>query len=225
MEKEKTYQTTNDIMFRRIFGQIGNENLNVSDSYKELKKVIVILITDYKLTETEGYNKYHHIYELRDEEDDNILSKKVQINLIELNKFKESGENPEKEEWIAFLKAKEVKDMAKIATKNDWLQKAKEEFEYLSSQLVDQQEIEERRWELRDIISMCEFHEEEGMKKGIEKGLEKGRKDSEKKLKNQAKQIKKQIVKSMYDNNISVEQISKIVKIDKKEVESILQEV
>ena len=59
----------------------------------------------------------------------------------------------------------------------------------------------------------------------IEKGLEKGRKDSEKKLKNQAKQIKKQIVKSMYDNNISVEQISKIVKIDKKEVESILQEV
>ena len=48
-----------------------------------------------------------------------------------------------------------------------------------------------------------------------EYGYEKGLKEGEKKL-------KKQLIKSMYANNISIEQICKIVEIDKKEVESIL---
>ena len=287
MDKIKRYGVTNDLMFRHIFGRIGNEGitknflesiletkiLNLSldvnkimsgknlesktgiidvkavlkdgtkvliemqrkpdtyiinrtfvyaynlalegvrkgKSYKEMSKVIAILVTDYNLEETKAKLRYHHIYKMIDTSDSSVLTRQLELHIIELKKFKEIGTNKEKEEWIAFLRAKKEEDMAKIATKNDWLERAIEEYNYLEANPARQEEFEEKRWELIDIISMCEFHEEKGEKRGEQIGIKKG-----------INKMKTKIILSMSENGLSLEQICKVLKLNKKEVKDIL---
>lgn len=97
------------------------EQIGKGEQYN-LKKVISIVITDYKLiTENEQYHNTYHLY---DKNTDSKFSDVLEINTLELPKVPKETDNTELWNWLKFLKADREEELSMIKEKSPEIEKA-----------------------------------------------------------------------------------------------------
>ena len=218
------------------------EQLEPKQDYDELKRVIVIAILNYNLTDLPEYLtetvriiKGHEDYELNNE---------VKYYYIELEKFRkqEPDMNVELNQWLAFIDM-ERRDLLEMAKKeNKEIKEAVEKYEVLTGK----EEIK-RLAELR-LMSKLEENsalatarakgteeglkqgkeeglkkgKEEGLKQGKEEGLKQGKKEGLKQGKEEGlKEAKIEIAKKLINMNLTNEQICNLTELSNEQIEKI----
>ena len=194
------------------------EQLEPNGNYEELKRVIVIAILDYNLTDLEEYItetvrvvSNHKEYE---------LNNAVKYYYIELEKFRK--QNPdmqdERNQWLAFI------DMER----GDLLEMAKKENKEIKDAVKDYEVLtgDEEIKRLTEVRLMSELEEqsalatarakgtEEGLKQGKEEGLKLGKEEG-------LKQGKEEIAKKLLEMNLPLKQIIEVTGLSKEEIEKI----
>ena len=194
------------------------EQLEPNGNYEDLKRVIVIAILDYNLTDLEDYItetvrvvSNHKEYELN-----NV----VKYYYIELEKFRKQNPDMQEErnQWLAFIDMErgDLLEMAK--KKNNEIKDAVKDYEVLTGG----EEIKR----LAEVRLMSELEEqsalatarakgtEEGLKQGKEEGLKQGKEEG-------LKQGKEEIAKKLLEMNLPLKQIIEVTGLPKEDIEKI----
>ena len=132
--------------------------LKEGNAYTKLKRVSSIIITEFVMFK--GIEKYHHIFEYRDESG-LLFTDFQQIHTLELPKIPSESKS-EKDNWMQFLKIKSEEAATMVAAKSPVLQKAVLRLRELSSDEEARQfayELEEGR---RIRLTLEETAKEEG---------------------------------------------------------------
>lgn len=220
MEKRTTFYAS-----KKITEQLGNGVI-----YDNIKKVIVIAILDYTyldvpeyVTKTVRVAEKHRDYQINNE---------VEYYYIELDKFRK--ENPDMKEkinqWLAFIDM-ERGDLLEMAKKeNNLVKEANEKYNILTG--------EEEIKRLAEIRLMSEMEEqaalstarergkkqgmEEGKKQGMEEGKKQGMEEGKKQGIEEGERIQQiKIAKELLKTSMSMNEIEKITKLSKSEIEQI----
>lgn len=214
--------------------------------YSSTKRAICILIADFSLENLKNISNYHTIWKIREDEyKDVILTRKLEIHIIELEKLENmkelTGVNKKLLSWCKFIKNPDgVEDS--IMKENEDIRKAKEELDEISKDAKERRLAELRDKALMDEIAIREsgFNEgrEEGREAGRKAGLIEGRKEGilegrkegmlegrkegmlegKREGKNEA-QI--EIAKNMLNKNFTIEQISELTGLSIEEINNL----
>ena len=206
------------------------EQIEPGQKYGELKKVIVIAILDYSLTnlpeyliETRRIIKGHEDYELNNE---------VKYYYIELDKFRkqEPDMSVELNQWLAFIDMErgDLLDMAKKENKE--IKEAVEEYEVLTGDEEIKRLAEIRLMsKLEENSALATAREkgtEEGLRQGREEGLQRGREEGLQKGKEEGirqgeKQTLIEIAKKMKNKKWTVDEIIEYTGLGEEEIKNI----
>ena len=189
------------------------EDTRVSETYKGLKKFISINILAENLLKR---NTYHSIAHLKFEENNpkkyvdmgykeeqEILTDKIEIHYIELQKFIKSkpGMNSKLEQWLWLLTGEDEK-IKMASEENKTIEKVVEDLDEMSADENERLEAFKRKLAIWDYNTTMEESEK--------KGKEEGRKTE-----------KLEIAKKMKEKGMAVEDIIEITGLTKEEIESL----
>ena len=141
--------------------------------YKLNNKVITINILMYNIFKKESY---HTIATIRDNENKEKITDRLEIHFIELPKFLKSKENGNRKlrQWLEFICNKRKGEIEMAVRENEKIAKASQEWEYLrGDEAVKRMAFLREKWE-RDWNSGMHSAEEEGIEKGIKEGEKRG---------------------------------------------------
>jgi predicted transposase/invertase (TIGR01784 family) len=190
----------------------GDSNFDI------IKQSVAIFIIDFILFEED--NRYHHSSHLRDDYDLEILTKDLEINVLELPKLPDKDDSSKLWKWLKFLKSDRIDESLEIIAKeNKYILKAVEVVKRLSKDPKSRMIYEARLKEVWDKNSEVDFAIKKGKMEGKIEGKIEGLQEGEKK-----KQI--QIARNLLLKNQSFDFISEItgLSIDEiKEIEKIEQ--
>ena len=202
-------------------GKMISEQLQVGEDYQNLKKSIVIFITNYNFLKR---NSYHSVGRmkfdktLKDEYvdmgfkiEDEIASKYIEVHYIELPKFKkrELSKFTKLDQWMCiFTQNKEGIMLAEKENKE--IEKAINTLDFLSK--------DPKERERHNSIVMAEYNRLVSEQNFFEEGKEKGRKEGKIEGK---REEKIEIVKKMLKEKLSIEMIEKLTGLSKEEIEKI----
>ena len=145
---------------------------NKGKSYKELKKSIQIIVTNFKLLPK---SNYYSKFQVIDSEDGTVFSEHLELYVLELPKLHVSQlkQINQLEKWLLFLKAdKKMKEA--LAMESSVMKDAWDEIERLSQDPKTVEIALSREFFLRDQLQREEDALNRGIEKGMEKGIEKG---------------------------------------------------
>ena len=183
------------------------KSIKKGENYQELEKAIVIFITDKKVEGLEEL-KYHTEWKIIEMENrKKILTDKLELHIIELDKIEESEDNKDEAliDWLMFLKNPESERVKEKMKENESLKEAQEKLEKIS----EDEKMQQLAWWKEKAIYEENTAKSVAYKKGIAEGLEKVKKE------------KIQIVKNMLKEKMSIEIISKVTNLDEKEIKLI----
>ena len=210
-------------------GKLISEQLQVGHKYTELKKSIVIFITNYNFLKR---NSYHSVGKLKFEktlkeeyvnfgyeEEDEIASEYIEYHYIELPKYK--NKNPKDftklDQWMCIFTQNEGGIM--LAKKeNKEIERAINTLDFIS------EDPKER--ERHNSIVMAEYNrltsQHNFYKAGLQDGIEKRNRTAEKKngITKGEKNEKIKIAKELLKLKMPIEQIIQITKLTKEEIEN-----
>ena len=183
------------------WGSMYDAKINSGDSYKVLKPTISILIADYQITNLKHISKYHTIWNLREKDYPNtILTNDIEMHILEIPKINDNEMlKDELVQWLRFIKEPENKGVEKFMKENKYLKQARKELEHLSGDPDFKRLLESRAGFLRDVDAKMEVAEEKGREEG-------------------KKQTQIEVAKKMKEENMDIEQISKITNLTIKEI-------
>lgn len=193
-----------DIENRLLFywSKLYSKTINLGEQYITAQKTIIILFVDYEISALEKIHKYLSKWHICEDEYKNvILTKNLEIYIIELPKFKKFANNTELSNWVKFIMNPEVIKMSEI-NNNEALKKANTILQNISN--------DEREQELafkRELYIMDQKAIEAA---GFDKGLEQGK--TEEKIK---------IAKKLLEQNINIDIIIEATGLTKKEIENL----
>lgn len=197
--------------FLYYWAKIYTANLDVGDSYTKLRKTIIIIIVDSEMPNLKEIQKAHTKWQIREEENSTIvLTSYLEFHIIEVPKaIKEYAKSPQDAvlQWMMFLDNPNKEEVTKIMEKNEDIKEAKEELNQLSKDEVL------RRIALKEKLLRMDINQAKA--DAEEYGREKGRAEA-------TKETKEEIVKKMYEIDITVEHIAKVVNLEVSEVKKIL---
>jgi predicted transposase/invertase (TIGR01784 family) len=102
----------------RMLTEQGGEGTH----YRDLRPVVCIVITDFRLIDQADY---HHRYRLHDSRTQSEFTDLMEINLLELPKLPRSAaEGDTLWAWLEFLKARDKEEMDMLAERNPDIKKA-----------------------------------------------------------------------------------------------------
>ena len=183
--------------------------LKRGQDYKLNNKVITINILMYNIFKEE---KYHTIATIKEDENNEKITDKLEIHFIELPKFLKSKEigNKKLRQWLDFICNKRKGEIEMAVKENEKIAKASQEWEYLrGDEAVKRMAFLREKWE-RDWNSGMHSAEEAG----IEKGMKKGKREE-----------KKEIAIKMIHEKIDEEIISKVTNLSLDEIEKLKEEI
>ena len=231
LEPRSTYYMAN-----AYAGQLGE-----GEPYTNCKRVIVIDILNFNYYKRDCYHSVARmIFENPEENEivnmgynnqDMYATKYLEMHVIELPKFKKK--NPEihtkLEQWLwLFIGGEEeVKKASKV---NKEIERINKKLASISLSREERNNYEFRLKAIRDEISAIDYATKKGLqqgrKEGIQQGIEQGIQESVEKGKEEGKNIAKmEIIKEMLKNDINIEQIEKITKFPKEEIEKIRKDI
>ena len=189
--------------------------------YKLNNKVITINILMYNIFKKENY---HTIATIRDNEDKEKITDRLEIHFIELPKFLKSKEkgNRKLRQWLEFICNKRKGEIEMAVKENEKIAKASQEWEYLrGDEAVKRMAFLREKWE-RDWNSGMHSAEEEGIEKGMKKGIKKGIKEGEKR----GKKLKtEEIAMKMLRKGIEGATIEEVTNLTLEEIEKIKEKI
>lgn len=212
----------NNIEKRILFylSKMYGQNIKKGHDYFEANKCIAILFTDFDIKSLSNIKKYITKWNFREEEyTDSILTDALEIYIIEMPKVKKYSRSEKLDTWVNFIIKSGDIDMSNA---DEPLKKAKEVLEELS-----QNEHERYLADLREKYVLDQNNLvrtgydrgfEQGVKDGIEQGIEQGIKKG---MEQGSKQRETEIAKEMKKQNYSIEEIQKITKLTKEEIENL----
>ena len=159
---------------------------------------------------------YHTIATIRDNENKEKITDKLEIHFIELPKFLKSKENGNRKlrQWLEFICNKRKGEIEMAVKENEKIAKASQEWEYLrGDEAVKRMAFLKEKWE-RDWNSGMHSAEEAGIEKGMKKGIKKGKREE-----------KKEIAIKMIHEKIDEEIISKVTNLSLDEIEKLKEEI
>ena len=202
-------------------GKMISEQLQVGEDYQNLKKSIVIFITNYNFLKR---NSYHSVGRMKfdktieDEyvnmgydKEDELASKYIEVHYIELPKFKkkELSKFTKLDQWMCiFTQNKEGIMLAEKENKE--IKRAINTLDFLSK--------DPKERERHNSIVMAEYNRLVSEQNFFEEGKEKGRKEGKIEGK---REEKIEIVKKMLKEKLSIEMIEKLTGLSKEEIEKI----
>ena len=194
-------------------------SIEKGEGYSSTKRAICIMIADFKVERLKEIENYHTKWNIREEEKrDIILTDKLEIHIIELEKLKNKDGKEKLKQWCKFIKMPE--SVGESTMKE--IKMAKEELNKIS-----QDKKERRLAELREKAIMDEMAirdsgyndgKKEGIKEGIEQGIEKGKNEG---LKIGKKIRSIEIAKEMLKENLDLAVISKVTGLSSDELKNI----
>ena len=178
------------------------KSIKKGENYQELEKAIVIFITDKKVEGLEEL-KYHTEWKIIEMENrKKILTDKLELHIIELDKIEESEDNKDEKiiDWLMFLKNPESERVKEKMKENESLKEAQEKLEKIS----EDARMQQLAWWKEKAIYEENTAKSVSYKKGIEKGEKK-------------KQL--EIAKKLLEKNMPIEEIIEITELSKEEIE------
>ena len=149
------------------------EQINSGESYKVIKNVISIVITDYALIEDS--DNYHNIYQLYDKNSGSTFTEKLEVNTLEIPKLPKETDKTELFNWMTFLKSEKKEEFEVISEVNPNIKKAYGVLKELSQDERTRLLFEEREKAKRDEIARLEGALDKGRAEGMAKGIVKGK--------------------------------------------------
>lgn len=182
------------------------KGIQKGNNYKELNKTISIIITDFEIDGVEELG-FHSKWQLKDDTGLKILTKKLEIHIIELSKMKKE-EIIETEnvsnliDWLEFIENPESERVLNRMKENKALKEAKEKLVKMSRSERMQRIAEWKEKAIRDEKAIYNY----GVRQGIEQGA------NDKTL---------QIAKKLIEDNVDIEIIMSATGLTKEEIEKL----
>ena len=209
------------------FSKLYYNEVKKGDDYKKAKRVVMVAILDYDLDLTKEIKRMETKWKLREEnEKDLVLTDKIEIAIIELSKVRaeyEKNKQNKKAQWALFINDPNTREVEEIMKENEDIEEA-----VVTVHKMTEDEKMRRLADLREKAIMDEkairrkgYEDgrdagyEDGMAKGMAKGIEEEKKKNLQKMKDIAINLKQM--------NMTNKQICDILKIDKDELEKLLQ--
>lgn len=202
--------------FLYYWAKMYTANLKVGESYTKLRKTIMIIILDGEMPKFKGIKKAHTKWHIREDENQTILlTSYLELHIIEISKaIREYKTNPQDEvlQWMMFLENPKKEEVAKIMEENKDIKEAKEELDAISRDDILRRMALKAELDRMDREQIKEDAREAGKKEGIKEGKKVG-----------AKEKTEAMIKRLYEINMTIEQISKVVELDVEKVKRILE--
>lgn len=204
MQIENEYNMIERTLF--YWAGLYHTGLKSKEKYVKNNKVITINLLKYTMFKEK---RYHRVGIIKDKENNDILTDKLELHFIELPKFLESNEGGNKKlrQWLDFI-CNEREEEVKMAVKeNKKIAKAEQEWEYLKGdEAVKRMAFLREKWE-RDWLSNIEGAKETGLREGKKEGIKEGE-----------EKAKEKIIIEMLKEGIQDEVIIKTTKIKKEKL-------
>ena len=198
------------------FSKMYGREIKRGDAYNKAKRVVLIAIIDFKLALTETITEIETEWKLREKNRPELtLTNSIEIRIIELEKVRKyygKNKNNIKAQWMLFLDDPNSKEVREIMEKNEEIKEATVVVKQMSEDEKMQRLAFLREKAILDEKEIVETATNKGLREGMEKGIEKGREEN-----------KKEIAKKLYEINMPIEQIAKVVELDISEVKKILE--
>ena len=213
IEMQNTSSETLPERILSYWSRLYTGDLKRGYDYKNLSKTIAILIVNDIINRFEVIEKYHTKWNIREEDyQDIILTDDLEIHIIELPKYIKMKKNKQNENiWLDFLLNPNGKGVLQAMKNCKELKEAGEKWRKITAD----EKMRDRALRLEiaelDRNTALRNAEDNGYNKGISIGIEKG-----------IEHGVEQVVITMYNQNVSVIDISKYTKLDVEKVKSII---
>jgi predicted transposase/invertase (TIGR01784 family) len=146
------------------------EQISDSDKYRDINRVISIVITDENFVKDSG--KYHHRFVFADIEAGVELTDLVEFHTLELRKLPEVADGSKLYDWASFINAETEEELAMVTARNPEFNRTAIKLRKLSADEEVRDRYERRLKAERD----KEMFEHDAEQRGISKGVVKGAK-------------------------------------------------
>ena len=199
-------------------GKILGSSLQVGETYEQIKDIYIISILNYEMTEL---NKYMIESVTVDTDFRNYeIIDGLKYYFIELPKFRNKTKKLETklQQWLAFIDYKRKDLIAMAIAKNKLIEKANQDYEYLTG--------DEATRRLQELREKAIFDEKSAYATGVKRGEARGIKKGEKLGQEKGEKIgKMQTAIEMLKDNISVETIMKYTGLSSSAIEKLMKYV
>ena len=202
------------------------QGIKQGKDYDELKRTIVILISDYNLEKLKEIPEYVTKWNIREEKYGKIiLTDVLEIYIIELNKLKNGAvkDNQELNSWLYFIKNSKVvvnKDMRDEDIEE--IKKAQKILEDISADEHEKWLAEMRIKYIRDQHAIEDFGYDKGYKAGNKNGIEQGIEQGvEQGIEIGSAQKQEEMIRNLKKKNMDAKFIAEITGLTEEEIEKI----
>ena len=201
------------------FSKLYLRGIGKGEDYRFAKRVVLIAIIDYNLKMKIENKKMETIWKLIDrkliEKDNlqNILTNKLEIHILELDKVKEEykkNKKNEKAQWLLFLDNPNTKEVEEIMEKNEEVKDAVIEVKKLSE--------DEELQRLADLREKAIMDEKAIYQAGLDKGKTEGKAEGKVEGKIEAMQ---EVAKKLLRQKLEMRKIAEITGLSIKEIEKL----
>ena len=201
-----------------------SSDIKVSEEYRNMKKAISINILNFNYFKTNTYHNIAHMkfekikkeeyVDMGYEEEQEIVTEKVEMHFIELPKFaqKNSGTKSKLEQWLWVMVGEEDK-MEKAGKENKEVEKTIDELNTMNLSEEERIMYEEREKAIINYNFGMASAERHGKEEGLKEGEKKGEKRGIEKNKNN-------MIRNMLALKIDDNTIKKVAEITDSELES-----
>ena len=209
--------------FLYYWSRIFSSQLEKGKPYKELNKVIGIIILDYEFDKTKNIEEISTRWKIIEETTgiELDLTDKYELFIIEIPKARRMMESNQKDkltQWMLFLDNPNNKEVLEIMNKNEEIKEAMEELEEISKDKELRLIAELKEKAIRDERNMMEHAIEDGLKQGIEQGIEQGIQQG---IEQGTKQAEIKMAQYLKSKNIDMEIIMEATNLTKEEIEKL----
>ena len=205
----------NNIEKRLLFywSKMYIQGIHQGEDYDELKRTIVILISDYNLKRLNEIPECITKWNVREQKYGQvILTDVLEIYIIELNKLDNDllKNNYKLKSWLYFIKNSEVLKNMRSEEDIKEIKKAEKILEDISADEHERWLAEMRLKYIRDKKAIEDFGYDKGYEQGMEKGIEQG-----------ITKKQEEMVKKLKERDMNVKFIEEVTGLTKEEIEKI----
>ena len=204
------------------WSKMYSQGIKQGQDYDELKRTIVILISDYNLEKLKKIPEYVTKWNIREEKYGKIiLTDVLEIYIIELNKLKNGAvkDNQKLNSWLYFIKNSKV-----VVNKNmreediEEIKKAQKILEDISADEHEKWLAEMRLKYIRDKHAIEDFGYDKGYKSGQSKGIEIGKEQG---IEIGSTKKQEEIARNLKKENVDIQFIARVTGLTEEEIEKI----
>ena len=133
------------------WAKLYTSDLKKGEGYDQLQQAICINFLDFNIFE---YKKYHSVYEIKERDNNDLLTDKCQIHFLELKKYNKQNPGTRLDMWLQLINAKTKQDLQRASQSASMvIKKAVTVIMEMSADEKLKEEIRVREKAMLDIIS------------------------------------------------------------------------